>query len=240
LLEARGRVRLELGDTQAALDDLLEAGQRLEAWGLHNPAVAAWRSHAAFALTALGQHDRAAALVEQELALARRWGSPRTLGVALRAQALTYNDERTIGLLRESSSVLAGSQAPVEHATTLTELGAALRRANQRTQARAHLRSALETAHAAGALVLARRAHTELTATGARPRLPLRTGVDALTPSEKRIADMAALGQANMVIAQNLFVTTKTVEMHLTSAYRKLDITSRAQLATALRPPPGN
>jgi DNA-binding CsgD family transcriptional regulator/tetratricopeptide (TPR) repeat protein len=231
LLEARGRLRLALGDNQGAVDDLLEAGRRLEAWGLHNPTVAAWRSHAAAGLTALGQRDRAVALAEDELTLARRWASPRALGVALRAQALAYSDERTIPLLHESCATLARSQAPVEHARTLTELGAALRRANQRIQAREHLRAALDVAHAAGALALAQHARTELTATGARPRLLLRTGLDALTPSERRIAQMAAAGQSNMTIAQDLFVTIKTVEMHLTSTYRKLDIASRTQLA---------
>jgi len=118
----------------------------------------------------------------------------------------------------------------------LTDLGAALRRANQRSQAREHLRAALDIAQARGAQSLAQRAHTELTATGARPRMPLRAGVDALTPSERRIAQMAASGQTNMTIAQGLFVRIKTVEMHLTSAYRKLDITSRAQLPDAIRP----
>jgi DNA-binding CsgD family transcriptional regulator/tetratricopeptide (TPR) repeat protein len=234
LLEARGRLRLELGDTQAAVNDLLEAGRRLEAWGLHNPSVSAWRSNAATGLAALGLTARAVQLVEDELTLARSWGSPRALGVALRAQALAYNDERTIPLLRDACSTLAGSQAPVEHAHALTELGAALRRTNQRAEAREHLRAALDTAHATGALSLAQQAHTELTAAGARPRTPLRTGVDALTPSERRIAKMAAGGQSNMTIAQKLFVTIKTVEMHLTSTYRKLDISSRAQLAQAI------
>jgi DNA-binding CsgD family transcriptional regulator len=236
LLEARGRLRLELGDTHAALEDLLEAGRRLEAWGLHNPAVAAWRSQAAFALAALGQRDRAVALAEEEFALARRWASPRALGVAGRALALTYNDERTIPLLRECCATLATSGAPVEHARALTDLGAVLRRTNQRVQAREQLRNALQIAHATGALSLAQRAHTELTATGARPRLPLRTGIDSLTPSERRIALMAADGQTNMTIAQDLFVTIKTVEMHLTSAYRKLEIASRTQLSHAISP----
>jgi DNA-binding NarL/FixJ family response regulator len=75
----------------------------------------------------------------------------------------------------------------------------------------------------------------ELVVTGARARIPLRRGVDALTPSEPRIPQMAAAGQANATIAQNLFVTIKTVEMHLTSTYRKLDIVSRTQIAAAMK-----
>jgi DNA-binding CsgD family transcriptional regulator len=200
--------------------------------------IPAWRSQAAIGLAALGQHVRAVELAEAELTLGRRWASPRALGVALRALAVVYNDERTIPLLNDACATLARSQAPVEHARALTDLGAALRRANQRSQAREHLRTALDIAHTTGALSLAQRAHTELTATGARPRMPLRTGVEALTPSERRIARMAAVGQTNMAIAQDLFVTLKTVEMHLTSTYRKLDISSRSQLAHALAAQP--
>ena len=177
-------------------------------------------------------------LAEQEVGLARRWGTPRALGVAMRAQALTYNDERTIPRLEQACDTLARSQAPVEHARALTDLGAALRRTGQRQRAREHLRAALESAHAAGALSLVQRAHTELTAAGARPRTPLRFGLDALTPSEHRIAQMAAAGQSNTAIAQALFVTIKTVEMHLTSTYRKLDLSTRSQLARSLSPQP--
>lgn len=234
LMEARGRLRLELGETRAAVTDLLEAGRRLEEWGLHNPSVAAWRSHAALGLAALGDHQRAGKLVEEEVALARRWGTPRALGVALRAQALVGNDERTIPLLHDACATLARSQAPVEHARALTDLGAALRRDNQRRQAGEHLRAALDIAVVTGAAALVQRASTELEATGARPRTPLRSGLDALTPSERRIAQMAAAGQTNMTIAQTLFVTIKTVEMHLTSTYRKLDIASRNQIGAAM------
>jgi len=237
LLDARGRVRLALGDTRGAVDDLLSAGERLDAWGLRNPTVAAWRSHAALGLAALGQQDRAVNLADSEVALARAWASPRALGVALRSQALTYNDERTIPLLREACATLARSDAPVEHAQTLTELGCALRRSNQRSHARENLRVALDLAHATGATTLVQRAHTELTAAGARARMPLRTGVDALTPSERRIAHLAAQGQSNPTIAQGLFVTVKTVEMHLTSTYRKMNVTSRGQLADAICDP---
>jgi DNA-binding CsgD family transcriptional regulator len=93
-------------------------------------------------------------------------------------------------------------------------------------------------AHSYGATSLAKRAHTELAAAGARPRTPLRSGLDALTPSELRIAGMAAAGDTNAAIAQGLFVTVKTVEMHLSSTYRKLGIASRGELRAALETDP--
>jgi DNA-binding NarL/FixJ family response regulator len=84
---------------------------------------------------------------------------------------------------------------------------------------------------------LAARAETELRATGARPRRIALRGLESLTPSERRIAELAAHGPTNREIAQALFVTPRTVEVHLTNAYRKLGISSRSQLATALIEP---
>jgi DNA-binding NarL/FixJ family response regulator len=84
---------------------------------------------------------------------------------------------------------------------------------------------------------LAQHAETELLATGARPRRIALSGVDSLTPSERRVARMAADGLTNREIAQELFVTQKTVEVHLSSAYRKLEIGSRTQLASKLAEP---
>jgi DNA-binding CsgD family transcriptional regulator len=78
------------------------------------------------------------------------------------------------------------------------------------------------------------RARAELLASGARPRRTALGGVASLTPSERRVADMAAAGQSNREIAQALFVTLKTVEVHLSNAYRKLEIRSRHELAGAL------
>jgi DNA-binding NarL/FixJ family response regulator len=85
--------------------------------------------------------------------------------------------------------------------------------------------------------VLAERARTELLAAGARPRRIMRSGLEALTPSERRVAELAASGRTNRQIAQALFVTVKTVEHQLGATYGKLGIDSRAQLAAALRPP---
>jgi DNA-binding CsgD family transcriptional regulator len=82
-----------------------------------------------------------------------------------------------------------------------------------------------------GASKLADRAVAELVAAGGKPRARARRGVDALTPSERRVVDLAAQELSNRQIAQALFVTEKTVETHLLSAFRKLGVRSRTQLA---------
>ena len=133
--------------------------------------------------------------------------------------------------------MLTNSPAKLEHAKARTELGAALRRANRRAEAREQLRRAVDLATICGAHPLAARANTELRATGARPRRAALSGVESLTPSEQRVAQMASTGPTNREIAQALFVTPKTVELHLSSAYRKLGISSRSQLPAALAQP---
>jgi DNA-binding CsgD family transcriptional regulator len=133
--------------------------------------------------------------------------------------------------------VLTNSPAKLEQAKARTELGAALRRANRRTEAREQLRRAVDLATICGATPLAARANIELRATGARPRRIALSGVESLTPSELRVAQMAAEGPTNREIAQALFVTPKTVEIHLSSVYRKLGIGSRSQLPAALAQP---
>jgi DNA-binding NarL/FixJ family response regulator len=136
--------------------------------------------------------------------------------------------------LREAVEVLTQSPARLEHAKALIDLGAALRRANKRSDAREILRQGVELAHRAGAPPLAERGNEELAATGARPRKLLQAGPESLTASERRVARLAAGEMSNKEIAQALFVTVKTVEVHLSSAYRKLDVASRRQLAIAL------
>jgi DNA-binding CsgD family transcriptional regulator len=132
--------------------------------------------------------------------------------------------------------LLEAAPSRLEHARTLVELGAALRRDQQRAAAREPLRVGLDLAQRCGAERLASRAEEELRATGARPRRRELAGRDALTASERRVARMAAEGLSNPEIAQSLFVTIKTVEMHLGHAYRKLDVGSRAELAGVLGP----
>jgi DNA-binding CsgD family transcriptional regulator len=116
----------------------------------------------------------------------------------------------------------------------LVEVGAALRRSNRRVAGRERLYAALHLADGCGAERLAGRAEDELRASGARPRRRTVTGPGAMTASEGRVAHMAARGMTNREIAQSLFVTAKTVENQLGSAYRKLGVRSRDELGRVL------
>ena len=140
-------------------------------------------------------------------------------------------------MLGEAAALLEPTSARLEYARTVVELGAALRRANRRTDARERLREGVDLAHRLGARALVDQANEELAATGARRRTALQTGVETLTASERRVAQLAASDMTNKEIAQALFVTVKTVEVHLSSVYRKLELSSRRQLASALAEP---
>jgi DNA-binding CsgD family transcriptional regulator len=234
LRDSAARLQIMRGDLAGGAAEMLQAGRSFESVGSRNPAFIAWRSPAALALHQLGERDEALPLAREEVELARAWGAPRALGAALRVAGLVEEGPNGLDLLEEAVQVLRDSPAKLEHAKARTELGAALRRANQRARARTELRQAVELATVCGATALAARAESELLATGARPRRIALSGVDSLTPSERRVAEMAAAGPTNREIAQALFITQRTVEVHLTSIYRKLRISSRSQLTAAL------
>ncbi|MEA2126606.1 MAG: hypothetical protein QOI80_3388 [Solirubrobacteraceae bacterium] len=233
-LYTRGLLRAARGESEAALADLLLCGSREVALGGVTPAAMAWRSRAALLKAGLGDRTGAIALADEEVELARVLGAPRALGVALRAEGLVRGGRAGIELLREAAASLAVSSARLEHARALCDLGAALRRANRRRDAREPLRQALALANACGAGPLVERANDELLAAGGRPRRVALKGADALTASERRVAELAAGGRANREIAAELVVTVRTVEFHLSHAYTKLGIQSRAELADAL------
>jgi DNA-binding CsgD family transcriptional regulator len=232
-LMARGRLRMAQGRGEEALHDFLACGERCERLGIVD-AIYQWRSEAAVAHVLLGHAAEARRLARAEVEVTRPFGRPRALGVALRGQGLVEGGERGLALLGEAVAVLERSQAPVELARALTDHGAALRRAGQRTKARAQLERGLDLAHHWGARRIAGQARAELIAAGAKPRRDAITGRDALTASELRVARLAAAGKTNREIAQALFITTKTASAHLSRAYRKLDVTRRSQLAEAL------
>ena len=235
LVEARGRVRLACGQRAQAIVDLRQCGQ-LVARVQAIPNLFAWRSALALAL-APEQPQEAWELAQAELELARHAGTPRAIGIALRVCGLLAGGKDGIELLEQSVAVLEPTPMRLELAHSLTELGAALRRAGARTAAREPLRRALDLAARCGATPLAERARQEALAAGARPRRPWTTGVQALTPSELRVVRLAAQPLSNRDIAQALFITTKTVSDHLSSSYHKLNIHTRNQLATAMAAP---
>lgn len=234
VLFARGRLALHRGDPEAALADLLECGRRQEAIPAPCPCVLPWRSEAAIAALKLERTDQAHALAHEELQRARRFGAPRALAAALRAAGLVAGGTPGIALLEEAAETIERSPARLERARVLIDLGAALRRGRQQTAARETLRLGLDAAYRCGADGLADLARAELIAAGARPRRPALEGVHALTPSERRVSELAANGLTNREIAQALFVSTKTVEFHLRNAFLKLRIRSRRELQAAL------
>ena len=237
---ARGRLRLAQGRAAEALADFQACGELFGAdvWGMpiRETGYVHARSGAALALLRLGQRQDAVRLAEAELADVRVFGAPRALGIALRVAGLARGGPDGLALLRESAAALDDSPALLERARSLAELGAALRRDGQRAEARDPLARALELAAGCAAGPLAARARDELRAAGARPRRPWRTGVDALTPSELRVARLACDGRSNREIAGELYVTLKAIEGHLARAYAKLGIEGRGQLADALAP----
>lgn len=234
LRSATGRLALARRDTATALRHLTSCAETFEALGTISPNAPPWRSDLALA-TGTVDEVRALAMAHDALEHAEALGFARAIGVALRTQGILKGARRGIGDLADAVSVLEGSDARLEHARALVEYGAALRRSNQRQASREPLRAGLDLAHRCGATRLADRATTELRATGAKPRRMLVSGLEALTPSERRVAELAAGGMSNPEIAQALFVTLNTVQGHLRHVYQKLSIRSRTDLPAALR-----
>jgi DNA-binding CsgD family transcriptional regulator len=229
---ARARLRHEQGRLDTAIDDLYESGRRALALGIDNPAVVPWRSQLALALLECGRYTEARCLAADELEYAHRFGAPRAIGNALRVLARVVGGDQEIDLLKEAIARL--DSARLDRARAQADLGTALRQAGRDVEARDPLRLAVDVAHRCGAEPLEERALAELRAAGARPRRRLVAGAGSLTPSERRIADLAAAGHLNREIADILVVTLATVEYHLRNAYRKLGIRSRRELATTL------
>lgn len=237
LLASRGHLRLAQGRTREGLADLLELIDREDRTGPANLFLTPHRSLAALGLARMGEVDRAITVADDAVARARVWGAAHGLGTALRRAGLVHGGDDGLELLAEAAEVLEGSSAVVVRAWALTDLGAALRRVGRRSEAVDRLRSGMDLAHQCGADPLAARARQELVAAGARPRRRAVTGVESLTASERRICQLALQGMTNREIAQALFVTLRTVEVHLTHAYQKLQIASREELPRSFLPP---
>lgn len=233
-LDSRAKLLRQRGKVEQARQTALASGQRLAMHDAHEVAsLSPWRLEAATCAHLLGL-DEQVKLADEELRNARHWGAPRALGCALRVQGLVLGPREGIEHAREAVEVLERSPARLEYARALLDYGSALRRTGRAADARDPLQRALDIATAAGAVPLRERVRAELRAAGVRPRRTGATGPAALTPSERRVAELAIAGRTNRRIAEDLFITVKTVEVHLTSAYRKLGIHNRDRLASVL------
>ncbi|WP_370247492.1 AAA family ATPase [Nocardioides sp.] len=233
--EAAGEIALVRGDAATALARFEHAGAVLERFGVRHPGAVAWQSGAALAALALGDAAAARRHADAAVVVAREVGARRALGRALRVAARVHDD---LALAQEAVTVLADSPALLERAHALADLGGALRRAGRPREARGPLREAISLARHSGAAPLLARAEAELQASGGRRvRERASSGLAALTPTERRVAELAAAGRTNAEVAAELQVSVKTVEWHLGHAYRKLGIEARDHLAAALADP---
>ena len=220
LIEARARLALAEGDFEAAHTYGCDTGAR-------------WV--AALALAHLGRREEAVVLAETELAQADRFDAPVPVARALLARAVAEPDDQARVLIcRRALARLNGVTATLESVRLALELGRTLARMGLRVEARDLLRPALADADAVGASLLAQRARRELVATGLRPRRAALEGASALTPRQRQIIELAAAGKANRAIAQQLFLSIKTVETHLAAGYRKLGVNTRMDLSAAV------
>jgi DNA-binding CsgD family transcriptional regulator len=230
-----GLVELAMGRAAQARELFERAGEELAAhWGVDTPAMLPWRSAAARAALRDGDEAAAARLADAELALARKTRLAHVIGRALRVRGLVAGGSEGIDMLRAGCDALAGTDHRLEHLRARIDLGAALRRSGARREAREVLAAARADAEALGCRALAQRAAEEASASGARPRRVPTSGVQSLTPSERRIADLAATGLTNREIAAELFLTAKTVEWHLGHVFTKLGVHRRQELAATL------
>jgi DNA-binding CsgD family transcriptional regulator len=236
-LFARARLALAEGRPAEALRHAEAAGEMLDGgFGINHPGFVPWQRTAARAALALGEDGRARELAGALLERARWSGVARAVGLALCTQAAVSGGEDRRPLLAEAASVLADSPSLLERARALVALGSACRRAGRRAEAEPPLREGLQLATAMGAAPLSEAARQELRALGLRPRRSAISGPDSLTPTERRVAELAVSGLTNRQVAEALFVTVKTVETHLARVYQKLGISTRGDLLRAIEP----
>jgi DNA-binding CsgD family transcriptional regulator len=181
-----------------------------------------------------GRPERAAEAVESLSESTRASDTPWARGVEARSRALIADGETAESQYRDAIEWLEPTSLRVDLARTHLLYGEWLRREGRRLDARAELRSAHEDFSEFGMEGFAERARVELEATGEHVRDRTLRAVEELTSQESQVAGLAAEGYTNRQIAEQLFISPKTVEYHLKKVYRKLDVTSRTQLARRL------
>jgi DNA-binding CsgD family transcriptional regulator len=232
LLEARIRLRAAQGRPRAALADAMAGVRLYRQWGAARLLDVPWRRHAANACARLGHRDRAEAFVAEQLRQAQSFGIPRHIGMALcDAAGLAETGAAARPLLHEAVELLEQSAARLELASALERLGTVLIDDGARQDGRRAVGRAAELATECHATAMVERLHAVLAGNGGPAHRTRLSGVRAFTPAERQVAELAATGLTNRQIAEQLFLSEKTVEAHLSRAYRKLGVRSRTQLA---------
>lgn len=229
----RGHLRFEKGEFERGLEDFEALASEEVREKMGRGPVGSASPFAVRALISMGREEEARELADEMIEYAHYLGSTSGIAHVMRAVAASRGGAEAVEVLEKAVALMEGCPRHLERAHALVELGEALRRVGRRADARLPLREAFDLARSCGAARIARRASAELEATGEKVRRYTPIGVESLTPSERRVAEMAASGMTNRQIAQSLFVTVKTVEAHLSAAYGKLDIGSRRDLPGA-------
>ncbi|MFJ6136243.1 AAA family ATPase [Kitasatospora sp. NPDC092286] len=235
-LQARGRYELSTGDLNAALGDFLACGDLMGQWGLDVPGLVAWRGEAAEAMLQLGDREEARRLLEEQLTMFGQ-SEPRARGVTMRQFAATCELRQRPALLRKAADILQEAGDRYELARALADLARAYHDLGELRRARLTARRAWMLAEECQARPLTRLLGVEFGWSGGDR--PVRESAPAvadavLSDAERRVAELAAHGHTNREIAERLYVTVSTVEQHLTRAYRKLRVSSRGDLPTAM------
>lgn len=227
------------GDPQAAIATFEGLGLESGIDSPMSPIEVELQPHliASHAFELMGDRQLAEAEAAREVAIRRRFGSGPRLALALRRQASFLPARGSLLLLQEAVSLVDPTPLRPLQARVLTSYGAALRRAGRVEEARSALYRAADLAGALGMERLRTRAFGELVEAGGRPRRQRLSGPASLTDAQHQVADLAAAGLTNREIAEQLFVTIKTVETHLNAVYRKLGIRGRDELTSGPRVP---
>lgn len=189
---------------------------------------------ASHAFEMVGDRDRAESHAVREVDVRRRYGTQPRLAMALRRQAGFLPARASLPLLEEAMALVEGTPRRPVRVRVLASYGASLRRAGRTEEARRVLYRVLDDAEQMGMERLRARAQDELVTAGGRPRRTRLSGPTSLTDAQRQVADLVASGCTNREVAEQLFVSIKTVETHLAAVYRKLGISRRDELAPAL------
>ena len=220
------------------LAEAVDRGRRVRevvlGFGMLDPSVLQWRADFIEALVKTAQVDEARAELEEFAQQAARTQRPWVCAAVARCRGLLESDEAIDGAFGEAMAWHARGADPFERARTQLSWGERLRRARRPGEAREPLRDALETFERLGARPWARRARGELRASGGALPPTQRSASQDLTAQELEVALLVSRGATNREAAAALFLSPKTIEAHLSRMYRKLDVRSRTELASAM------